>query len=266
MLGAIIGDIVGSRFEFRNHRSTDFDLFSPHCDFTDDSICTVAVADALVQGRDFGEALHQWCRLYPDPMGSYGGRFARWVASDNPQPYGSLGNGSAMRVSPCGWLPALEKALAAAEGSALPTHDHPEGIKGAQLVAHAIWLLRHGASKADILELAEQHYGYRVSGLSVEQLRRTNLPRHDPSRPLLLHREQGLRGRSATDRLHRGRHGHPLRHRGRPRRSVLRHPRAAPAASPRLPALRDDSSHRPVPSAIPDLLEDACLSRFRGVG
>ena len=80
-----------------------------------------------------------------------------------------------MRVSPCGWLPALEKALAAAEGSALPTHDHPEGIKGAQLVAHAIWLLRHGASKADILELAEQHYGYRVSGLSVEQLRRTNV-------------------------------------------------------------------------------------------
>ena len=149
MLGAIIGDIVGSRFEFHNYRSTDFDLFSPQCDFTDDSICTVAVADALVQGRDFGEALHQWCRRYPDPMGSYGGRFARWVASDDPKPYGSLGNGSAMRVSPCGWLPALEKALAAAEGSALPTHDHPEGIKGAQLVAHAIWLLRHGASKAD---------------------------------------------------------------------------------------------------------------------
>lgn len=175
MLGAIIGDIVGSRFEFHNHRSTDFDLFSPQCDFTDDSICTVAVADALVRGLDFGEALHQWCRRYPDPMGSYGGRFARWVASDDPQPYGSLGNGSAMRVSPCGWLPLLEEALATSEGSALPTHDHPEGIKGAQLVAHAIWLLRHGASKADILELAEQHYGYRVSGLSVEQLRRTNV-------------------------------------------------------------------------------------------
>lgn len=174
MLGAIIGDIVGSRFEFRNHRSIDFRLFSSQCDFTDDSICTVAVADALLHEDDFGARLHQWCRRYPHPMGSYGGRFAKWVASEYPQPYGSFGNGSAMRVSPCGWLPTLEEALCAAEASALPTHNHPEGVKGAQVVAHAIWLLRHGASKADILELAELLYGYLISGLSVEKLRHTN--------------------------------------------------------------------------------------------
>lgn len=174
MLGAIIGDIVGSRFEFRNHRSKDFELFTPACDFTDDSICTVAVADALLQQGDFSEYIHRWCRRYPNPMGSYGGRFASWVASDSPEPYGSFGNGSAMRVSPCGWLESLEESLKQAELSARCSHDHSEGIRGAQVIAHAIWALRHGATKTDILQLAEGTYGYAVSGLSVETLQRTN--------------------------------------------------------------------------------------------
>ena len=104
MLGAIVGDIVGSRFEFNNTHRTDFELFAPECGFTDDTVCTVAVADALLRGVDFGPTLHSWCRRYPYPTGGYGGRFRQWVASDDPQPYFSFGNGSGMRVSPCGWV------------------------------------------------------------------------------------------------------------------------------------------------------------------
>lgn len=104
MLGAIIGDIAGSRFEFNNARNDRFRLFTGECSFTDDTICTVAVADAILKGGSYGESIHGWCRRYPHPMGGYGGSFARWVHSDNPQPYGSFGNGSAMRVSPIGWL------------------------------------------------------------------------------------------------------------------------------------------------------------------
>ena len=101
MLGAIIGDIVGSRWEFNPTNDYNFQLFSDKNSFTDDTICTVAVADALLHGSDdYGKYIHMWCRKYPHPMGGYGGRFANWVASDNPQPYNSYGNGSAMRVSP----------------------------------------------------------------------------------------------------------------------------------------------------------------------
>ena len=104
MLGAIIGDIVGSRWEFNQTNNYNFELFSDKNGFTDDTICTVAVADALLHGSDdYGKYIHKWCRKYPHPMGGYGGRFAKWVMSDNPQPYGSYGNGSAMRVSPIGW-------------------------------------------------------------------------------------------------------------------------------------------------------------------
>ena len=103
MLGAIIGDIVGSRFEFDNIYKTDFELFTSECAFTDDSICTIAVADAIMRNEEIGKVLHEWCRRYPYPKGGYGGSFARWIYSNYPQPYGSFGNGSAMRVSPCGW-------------------------------------------------------------------------------------------------------------------------------------------------------------------
>ena len=139
MLGAIIGDIVGSRWEFNPTNDYNFELFSDKNGFTDDTICTVAVADAILRDRDFGESIHEWCRRYPHPMGGYGGRFAQWVRSDNPQPYGSFGNGSAMRVSPVAWakLNAIGM-LSMAQQTAECTHNHSEGIKGAQTVALAI--------------------------------------------------------------------------------------------------------------------------------
>ena len=143
MLGAIIGDIVGSKYEFNNTFDYNFDMFSEGCDFTDDTICTVAIADAILNKRSYQESLHDWCRRYPNPKGAYGGRFAAWIHSDNPQPYNSFGNGSAMRVSPVAWLfDDLSEVLEEAEKTALPTHNHPEGIKGAKAVAHAIWHFR----------------------------------------------------------------------------------------------------------------------------
>ncbi|MBP5541987.1 MAG: ADP-ribosylglycohydrolase family protein [Bacteroidales bacterium] len=139
MLGAIIGDIVGSRWEFNPTNNHWFELLSDRNSFTDDTICTVAVADALLKGRDYGESLHEWCRKYPHPMGGYGGRFAQWVKSDNPKPYGSFGNGSAMRVSPIGfWFEDDNDILEHARRSAACTHDHEEGIRGAQTVALTI--------------------------------------------------------------------------------------------------------------------------------
>lgn len=143
MLGAIIGDIVGSKYEFNNTFDYDFEMFGGGCDFTDDTICTVAIADAILNGRSYQESLLDWCRRYPSPKGAYGGRFAGWIRSLDPQPYNSFGNGSAMRVSPVAWqFDDLSQVLEEAEKSALPTHNHPEGIKGAKAVAHAIWHFR----------------------------------------------------------------------------------------------------------------------------
>ena len=140
MLGAIIGDIAGSKYEFNNTFDYDFEMFGEGCDFTDDTICTVAIADAILNGRSYQESLLDWCRRYPSPKGAYGGRFAGWIRSLDPQPYNSFGNGSAMRVSPVAWLfDDLSQVLEEAEKTALPTHNHPEGIKGAKAVAHAIW-------------------------------------------------------------------------------------------------------------------------------
>ena len=143
MLGAMIGDIAGSKYEFNNTFDYDFEMFGEGCDFTDDTICTVAIADAILNGRSYQESLLDWCRRYPSPKGAYGGRFAGWIRSLDPQPYNSFGNGSAMRVSPVAWLfDDLSQVLEEAEKTALPTHNHPEGIKGAQAVAHAIWHFR----------------------------------------------------------------------------------------------------------------------------
>ena len=140
MIGAIIGDIVGSRWEFDPTNDYNFEWLSDENGFTDDTICTVAVADALLKGRDYGESIHDWCRRYPHPMGGYGGRFAQWVQSDNPQPYNSFGNGAAMRVSPVAhWYENIDEMLDAAAATALPSHNHDEGIKGAQTVALAIF-------------------------------------------------------------------------------------------------------------------------------
>ena len=142
MLGAIIGDIVGSRWEFNPTNDYNFEWLSDENGFTDDTICTVAVADAILHNsEDFGKYIHEWCRKYPHPMGGYGGRFAQWVRSDNPQPYNSWGNGSAMRVSPVAWAAndlEFKYLMYMAEKSAACSHNHPEGIKGAQTVALAI--------------------------------------------------------------------------------------------------------------------------------
>lgn len=139
----MIGDIVGSKYEFNNTFDYDFEMLGEGCDFTDDTICTVAIADAILNGRSYQESLLDWCRRYPSPKGAYGGRFAGWIHSLDPQPYNSFGNGSAMRVSPVAWLfDDLSQVLEEAEKTALPTHNHPEGIKGAKAVAHAIWHFR----------------------------------------------------------------------------------------------------------------------------
>ena len=140
MLGAIIGDIVGSRWEFNPTNDYNFEWLSKENGFTDDTICTVAVADALLRDCDFGKNIHDWCNRYPNPKGGYGGRFEQWVHSANPQPYNSFGNGAAMRVSPVAhWFDTLDEVLDAAAATALPSHNHDEGIKGAQTVALAIF-------------------------------------------------------------------------------------------------------------------------------
>ena len=159
MLGAIIGDVVGSRFEFHNTDQYNFELFTQENSYTDDTICTIAIADAINTGADYGSKLHEWCRKYPNPMGSYGGRFAQWVASDTPKPYESFGNGSAMRVSPVAWaFDELDDVLREAERTAIPTHNHPEGIRGAQAVAHAIHLARKTKNKSDIIITTDCKY------------------------------------------------------------------------------------------------------------
>lgn len=172
MLGAIIGDIVGSRFEFNNHRSTEFELFHPACTFTDDTICTVAVADWLMDPSSFlVEKMRYWCRKYPS---SYGGMFQRWIHDDGMGPYNSFGNGAAMRVSPVGWLSSnLSNTLLIAQMSAEITHDHPEGIKGAKFIAYAIWHLRHGYVEEFIKGMAETNFGYNLDQ-TCDQIRKTS--------------------------------------------------------------------------------------------
>ncbi|MDO4460971.1 MAG: ADP-ribosylglycohydrolase family protein [Bacteroidia bacterium] len=140
MLGAIIGDIIGSRWEFSPTNDYNFELFSDKNGFTDDTICTIAVADAILHNsEEYGKYIHNWCNKYQHPMGGYGGRFAQWVASSSPKPYNSFGNGSAMRVSPIGWRFNNDEVMSQAQKSAECTHNHIEGIKGAQSVACAIY-------------------------------------------------------------------------------------------------------------------------------
>ena len=166
MLGAMIGDIAGSKYEFNNTFDYDFEMFGEGCDFTDDTICTVAVADAILNGRSYQESLLDWCRRYPSPKGAYGGRFAGWIRSLDPQPYNSFGNGSAMRVSPVAWLfDNLPQVLEEAEKTALPTHNHPEGIKGAKVVAHAIWYFR----KSKFSEESKDSENEETKGLKNEK-------------------------------------------------------------------------------------------------
>ena len=156
MYGAMIGDIVGSKYEFYAQKTKSFPLFSKGCCYTDDTVLTVAVARALIwhhSGGSFEEALVRSFRqaVANAPKAGYGSGFLAWADSAEPQPYNSCGNGSAMRVSPCGlYAVTLDEALELAERSAAVTHNHPEGIRGAQATAAAIFLARSGWSKDDI--------------------------------------------------------------------------------------------------------------------
>lgn len=159
ILGAIAGDVIGSTYEFCPHRGTDIKLFYTDSCFTDDTVMTVAVAKWLLEGGDLVKTMQEYGRKYPNA--GYGQRFAFWLVSPNPEPYNSWGNGSAMRVSPVGWaFETLEETLDVAKQTAEVSHNHPEGIKGAQATAACVFLARKGYKKREIREYIERTFGY----------------------------------------------------------------------------------------------------------
>ena len=159
MLGAVIGDIIGSVHEFIGTRTTEFPLFDDRCYFTDDTVLTVAVADCLLTGASYVDKFHEYTKAYP--RRAYGAGFMLWVEAGSRLPYNSWGNGSAMRVSPVGFaFDTLEETLAEAKRSAEVTHNHPEGIKGAQATAAAIFLARQRKTKKVIRETITKLFGY----------------------------------------------------------------------------------------------------------
>ena len=169
MYGAILGDIIGSPFEFdRGDKTKNFDLFSEGCGFTDDSVMTIAVGEALLAvGPEaavkkiedaVASNMQDWGKRYPHA--GYGGSFRHWLKENNPKPYGSYGNGSAMRVSAVGWLyDSMERTREVARATANVTHNHPEGIKGAEATASAIYMARNGSSKEEIKEYIDYSWG-----------------------------------------------------------------------------------------------------------
>ena len=162
MLGAIAGDIIGSVYERNNVKTTEFDLFTPDSRFTDDTVLTVAIADSILHDKDYAIALRDWALQFP--FAGYGGSFKKWTVGILPGPYNSWGNGSAMRVSPVGYAcNSLEAVLAEAKRSAAITHNHPEGIKGAQATAAAVFLARIGYSRNAIKAHVEQTFHYDLS-------------------------------------------------------------------------------------------------------
>lgn len=173
LMGAIVGDYMGSRYEFMPTKELEFTIDKLHSNITDDSILTIAVADALLSGIPYKWALHYWAIKFPSPMGGYGGSFSRWLADPQLEAYNSFGNGSAMRVSAVGWLfDTLEETLEQAYKSAECTHSHPEGCKGACAVAACIYMLRHGQSRAELVQYIEQQFGYDLH-FNLEELRKT---------------------------------------------------------------------------------------------
>lgn len=159
MIGAIAGDIIGSVYEGNPCRDPDFPLFSRSSRFTDDTVMTVATAEALMTDGDYAAAYRRFGRRYPDA--GYGGNFIGWIHDDRAGPYGSWGNGSAMRVSPVGWArDGLAEVLDEAARSAAVSHDHPEGIRGARAVAAAVHGARSGLSKEDLRAGLSERFGY----------------------------------------------------------------------------------------------------------
>ena len=178
MIGAIIGDIAGSRFEWRNIKSKDFTLFTNACEPTDDSIMTLAVAQAIMNcNGDYSRlenetvsCMQEYGRAYPNA--GYGGRFHRWIFSRDPKPYNSYGNGAAMRVSPCGFAATtLEEAMMLAHAVTRVTHNHPESLKAAEAVASAIYLARMGKTLEEIKAHIAEHY-YSID-FSLDEIRPT---------------------------------------------------------------------------------------------
>ena len=178
MLGAIIGDIAGSRFERHNHKSKDFDLLTSRCRPTDDSVMTLALARAIMNcNGDYSSlstqaisCMQAFGREYP--YAGYGGKFRRWLIDKNPAPYNSLGNGAAMRVSPCGFAASsLEEAISLADAVTCVTHNHPEGMKAAEAVSAAIFLARSGKSMPEIRDHIESNY-YKIS-FTLDEIRPT---------------------------------------------------------------------------------------------
>ena len=173
MIGAILGDMIGSPYEFdRGNKTKDFLLFSRDSEFTDDTVMTIAVAEALLDAQPSADddwirhrlisCMKKWGAKYPDA--GYGTGFMLWLIKENPKPYNSFGNGSAMRVSAAAWLyHTIESVRHAARLTAEVTHNHPEGIKGAEATASAIYLARTGHSKAEIKDYIEREFGYDLS-------------------------------------------------------------------------------------------------------
>ena len=172
MKGAILGDIIGAPYEFdMGDKSKDFPLFSKGTEFTDDTVMTIAVAEALLDTLGSSDeiiiealvqSMQKWGRKYPNA--GYGCMFSQWLITPDPQPYGSYGNGSAMRVSSAGWLfDDIDTTRHIAALTAMVTHNHSEGIKGAQATASAIFLARKGSSKAEIKSYIEKEFGYDLS-------------------------------------------------------------------------------------------------------
>jgi len=192
LIGAIIGDIVGSRFEFNNHRSKDFELFTDKCEVTDDSIMTLAVAKAIMETEkrikpllnergnndEYNKLLESMTIKYMQEIGrkypycGYGGMFRRWVFSDNPKPYYSFGNGAAMRISPVGFIaPTEDEARKLSETITAVTHNHKEGIKGAEATVISIYMAKHGASKEEIRQKINEDY-YNLN-FTIDEIRDT---------------------------------------------------------------------------------------------
>jgi ADP-ribosylglycohydrolase len=162
MIGAIVGDIVGSVYEHDNAKSFDFPLFRPTSKFTDDTVLTLAVADCLLNGDDYAEKFETYYYRYPNA--GFGAKFHEWASSRDHKPYNSWGNGSAMRVAPVGFaLKNIESVLDEAEKTAAVTHNHPEGVKGSQAVAAAIFLARQGEPKIVIKKFIETQFAYDLS-------------------------------------------------------------------------------------------------------
>ncbi|QDU18365.1 ADP-ribosylglycohydrolase family protein [Urbifossiella limnaea] len=163
MLGGIAGDVIGSVHEKAGTKTTHFDLFPPKARFTDDTVLSVAVADVLLHGGDYTSAFQDYYHRYP--AAGYGGTFVKWAQERQRAPYGSWANGSAMRVAPVGWaFDTLSDVLNEAERSAAVTHNHPDGVRGAQAVAAAVFLARTGKSKDRIRADVQSLFGYDLSG------------------------------------------------------------------------------------------------------